>query len=259
VPQRLAIALQADGWIVRATIVWQKLAALPESCTDRPTRSHTTILMLARSETYYYDHVAIMEPTTGGAKPSDSSSGTKEAIPGSGNRANNSFHRAVGKVVSMRNCRDVWSFRAGRFPHAHAATFSPGLPERCILASTSEKGACAKCGAPWKRKTVQSAVGGNVRTDGSVAPDAIPPPETIGWDPNCACGVAETVPCIVLDPFAGSGTTLMVAKQLGRDYVGIEINEREYRPLIERRLREVVLRPPEKVAPTSLASRTRRA
>ena len=107
VPQRLAIALSDDGWIVRAEVVWHKLTALPESVTDRPTRAHTTILMLTRSADYFYDHVAILEPTTGGAKPSSSSAGIKEARPGSGNRANRSFHDAVGGLVSTRNCRDV--------------------------------------------------------------------------------------------------------------------------------------------------------
>jgi hypothetical protein len=74
---------------------------------------------------------------------------------------------------------------------------------------------------------------------------ALPLRETIGWEPTCECGTSEVRPSIVLDPFAGSGTTLAVAKQLGRDYVGIELNEREYRPMIERRLDEAE-RPREK-------------
>jgi hypothetical protein len=171
----------------------------------------------------------------------------------------------------MRSNRDVWSFRPGRFADAHTATFPPELPARCIMASTSEKGACKRCGASWKRVIVNDAL--NIREKQNtkyaagrlragrfgVARDGIAAPETIGWEPTCACGVAETVPCIVLDPFAGSGTTLAVAKALGRDYVGIEINEREYGPLIERRLRETGVRPPEKIARSSTASRARRA
>jgi DNA modification methylase len=277
VPQRLALALQEDGWIVRAEVILQKLTALPESVTDRPTRAHSTILMLTRNADYYYDPVAVLEPTTGGAKPSDSTAGIKESTPGSGNRANRSFHRSVGAVLSARNCRDVWAFVSGRFPDAHTATFPPALPERCIRASTSAHGACSRCGAPWYRRTHQPRVGANVRRDGSVMPvedkepgaryvrhrmraarlgksrNALPARETIGWEPTCTCGVAEVVPCVVLDPFAGSGTTLMVAKQLARDYVGIEINEQEYGPLISKRLRSVGVEPAE-----SRPSRARR-
>jgi hypothetical protein len=161
------------------------------------------------------------------------------AAKGTGPRKWAGYREVGAKGVVVRNRRDVWALPVGKFPDAHTATFPPALPERCIRASTSEKGACAKCGAPWARRTVQGTAGGNVRKDGSVLPEATPAPETIGWEPTCGCGVAEVVPCIVLDPLAGSGTTLMVARQLGRDYIGIEINEREYRPLIERRLREV--------------------
>ncbi len=278
VPQRLALALLEDGWIVRGELVWQKTAGLPESVTDRPTRTHTTILMLAKNPDYFYDHVAVMEPTTGTAHARGSGLGRKEARPGRGNKANMSFHTATAQRMALRHCRDVWSLPVGRFPESHTATFPPALPERCIRASTSERGACAKCKAPWRRIAHSELRGGNRKTDGSVgrAPsntkydramtaggaagyrqalraqgmEVAPPPVTIGWEPTCECGVRETVPCIVLDPFAGSGTTLMVAKQLGRDYVGIELNEREYRPLIERRLAEVG-RPREK--------RTRRA
>jgi hypothetical protein len=62
------------------------------------------------------------------------------------------------------------------------------------------------------------------------------PRRELGWEPTCTCPKADPVPCLVLDPFAGSGTTLAVAKMLGRDYVGIELNP-DYLPLIAERVR----------------------
>ena len=158
VPQRLAVALQEDGWVVRAEIVVHKLTALPESVTDRPTRAHSTLLMLTKCPTYFYDAAAVLEAVSGGAVASSGRRGRKEARPGSGIKSNVSFRAATSALVESRNCRDVWSFVSGRFPEAHTATFPPALPERCIRASTSEHGACARCGAPWARVTVSEAI-----------------------------------------------------------------------------------------------------
>jgi DNA modification methylase len=265
VPSRIALALQADGWVVRAENVWHKTTALPESVRDRPTRAHSMIYMLARSPNYYYDDVAVMEPVTGNANARSAGS-PKDAPPGSGNRANGSFYGATDRLVSARNVRSVWSMPVGKHGGAHTATFPPELPHICIKASTSEHGACAECGNPWRRVVHRGVVGGNVREDGSVSPRAVSrngivrrpgkykntakdlrrldgtilqAPETLGWKPSCECGTA-VIPCQVLDPFAGSGTTLAVAKQLGLIYLGIELNEQECRSQIEKRLDEVV-------------------
>ena len=66
----------------------------------------------------------------------------------------------------------------------------------------------------------------------------LPAPVTIGFEPTCKCKCKDVVPCVVLDVFAGSGTTLAVAKERGRDYLGIELNETDYGPLIAKRLAE---------------------
>ena len=58
---------------------------------------------------------------------------------------------------------------------------------------------------------------------------------TLGWQPTCSCSAGEPVPCTVLDPFSGSATTLFVAEELGRDSIGIDLNE-SYRTLAEHRL-----------------------
>jgi DNA modification methylase len=244
VPQRLAVALQDDGWVVRSTIIWQKVAPLPEACTDRPTRSYSTIVMLTRSAGYFYDQAAIMEPAVGITNARTSTADTAKPRKWAG------YSQIGTKSVAVRNSRDVWVFPYGKFAGGHTGTFPPALPERCIRASTSEHGACAECGAPWRRvatrlattaraKEVTKFGKGRMRSARlGTTTSSISTPTTIGWEPTCECGISDVAPCIVLDPFAGSGTTLAVAKSLGLDYVGIELNEREYGPLIERRLRE---------------------
>ena len=121
-----------------------------------------------------------------------------------------------------RNRRTVWTLTTQRFPDAHFAVMPAALVRPCILAGTSSHGVCPTCRAPWKQ-----AVTGE-------------------WQPICTCdwradcGPPDPVPPVVLDPFMGSGTVADVAQRLGRDYLGIEINEK-YAQMAEKRVRRYSL------------------
>jgi hypothetical protein len=146
-----------------------------------------------------------------------------------------------------RNKRSVWTVATAPYRDAHFATYPPDLIKPCILAGTSAKGCCAKCGSPWERQIDVSYqkgyrtghLGYNARgnadgmTDMSKYPALDKITKTIGWQPTCQCD-ADTIPCTVLDPFAGSGTTGAVALELGRKAILIELNPK-YVELIEQR------------------------
>lgn len=196
IPWMLAFALRADGWYLRCDIIWNKPNPMPESVTDRPTKSHEYIFLLSKSAKYYYDHDAIKEPMSissvarldqdieqqsgstranGGAKtngPMKAVRGDKQRVHGRRHDGFNDRWDAMEKAdqcSGMRNKRSVWTVATKPYSGAHFATYPPELIEPCILAG--------------------SRVGD-----------------------------------IVLDPFFGSGTTGEVAQNLGRQYIGCELN-----------------------------------
>jgi len=146
------------------------------------------------------------------------------------------------------NRRSVWTVATKPFKEAHFATFPEALVEPCIKAGTSERGACPECGAPWRRVVEINVLEEKARKDhpSSIvrhgAPlgygGEVPKSEhiTTGWQPTCTCGCEETIPCVVLDPFGGSGTVAKVARDLGRSSILIEINP-EYVQIAKKRLR----------------------
>jgi len=131
------------------------------------------------------------------------------------------------------------------YPEAHFATFPEKLPELCIKASTSEKGNCPACGAPWVRVVEKEYKNQSMSEDEKYSPSdpkygtnvtygrGEVSTQTKGWKPTCQCG-SEPIPPIVLDPFAGSGTTIRVARDLGRHAIGIDISD-EYKKLATKR------------------------
>ena len=135
IPWRVALALQADGWYLRQDIIWHKPNPMPESVTDRCTKSHEYIFLLSKSERYYYDHEAVKEPVALASltrlnQDLDQQTGSNR-VPGK----TNGNMKAVGDT-EHRNKRSVWEVATQPYSGAHFATFPPALIEPCILAGS---------------------------------------------------------------------------------------------------------------------------
>jgi DNA modification methylase len=213
IPWMVAFALRADGWYLRSDIIWAKPNCMPESVTDRPTRSHEYLFLLTKNPKYYYDHEAIKEPPSPellkqiqegyngeaskdylGVGVQDASATKKRVINGyrtkiDKQRGHTRRHAGFNdrwdnlSVAEQRMCgaskRDVWTVSPACYPEAHFATFPEGLIRPCVLA-------------------------------GSKPGD------------------------VILDPFGGSGTTGQVAIELGRQAILCELNP-QYIELIHQR------------------------
>lgn len=185
VPQRIAIALQEQGWYVRSDIIWAKPNPMPESVKDRPTKSHEYIFMLTKCEKYFYDIDTVRQPHKENSQKriKNAWNGNRNvgSIPGS--FSNMEIARMLHPLG--RNLRTVWNVPVSSFKGAHFATFPEKLIEPCVLAGCPENG-------------------------------------------------------VILDPFMGAGTTAVVAKKLGRDYLGIELNS-EYISIANNRVNAVCI------------------
>jgi len=187
IPWMVAFALRADGWYLRSDIIWAKGNPMPESVTDRPTRSHEYIFLLTKSREYFYDHVAVKEPVADATRK-DMRIG-RDAVRdyanagksfGAGTSASRRMAtNCVGGEGGLRNQRSVWTINPKPYKGAHFATMPPELARRCILA-------------------------GSRRGD------------------------------VVLDPFAGAGTTALVAVGNGRRAIGCELNPEYARIALDR-------------------------
>ena len=177
-PWRVALALVADGWILRSDVIWHKPNAMPSSVKNRPTTDHEYIFMFSKDSDYYYNADAIREPHVtfsenskmkGGRNHFGKANGTPEEGKNSGNpnlhrgRWDQAFH-PLG-----RNKRSVWSIPLSKYRGVHFAVFPEKLVETCLLAGSSDNS-------------------------------------------------------LILDPFCGSGTTLVVASRLNRHFLGIDCN-----------------------------------
>lgn len=216
IPWMVAFALRADGWYLRQDIIWNKPNPMPESVTDRCTKSHEYIFLLSKSPKYFFDQDAIRVPvkdqtvrrliqnieqqTDSDRVPGKTNGKMKAVYPGRKPRKGvdiNGGNQASDKgipLVSMKqkedgsllhsskaNKKSVWTVTTKPFKEAHFATFPQDLIVNCIKAGTPENGS-------------------------------------------------------VLDPFMGAGTTALVSRKLGRNYIGFEVNS-EYIEIAQKRLK----------------------
>jgi len=238
IPWMLAFALRADGWYLRQDIIWSKPNPMPESVTDRCTKSHEYIFMLSKSKKYYYDAAAIKTPY---ADKTFSTFGieTKGYGDGSGLIASENWAKDVKvRKPKIWKAPDGWDTGEG----AHGTFHREGR----------EKGKTAKQRGHSRRhdgfndrwdsmsKEEQQSMGANKRSVWSIATApfkeahfATFPEELPATCIKAGCPVGG----IVLDPFMGAGTTALVARKLQRSFVGFELNP-AYITIAERRLKK---------------------
>lgn len=293
IPERVVLALQADGWWVRSRIPWLKRNSMPESVTDRPATATEYVFLLSKSQRYYFDAEAVKKQSSPGTharlsqdvddnqigsdrahaggktngnmkavgqrpgnngvgfghgydkdpkervngrrpKAWDSDMGSQRTLitghprkladPGSGTKNNASFDEAMAVMPPTRNRRNSdWFMESWQglllneddeplasivnpqpFKAAHFATFPPKLVEPMILASSSERGCCPECAAPWERVVEKSGgslgkswhdhaddIGRGQREDDRAAANGWEKggycARTVGWRPTCKC------------------------------------------------------------------------
>ena len=262
-PWRFAIALQDDGWILRNAVAWHKPNRMPSSVRDRMSNAFEYLFFFTKSRKYWFDLDAIREKHkfpdvrqvenkedyqrwyfSQREKKSWLPHGEDDAKKGNRNEDAPSLLHPLGK-----NPGDVWEVTTRPHPFAHFAVFPEELVERPIKAGCPKE-VCVKCGKARERMTEpteeyrkileinKGLPSGNLEEGyqhyKNNTPSLTASYRTIGFtDCGCNAGFSGGV---VLDPFMGSGTSAVVAKRLGRNFIGFELNP-EYIKIAELRLK----------------------
>jgi site-specific DNA-methyltransferase (adenine-specific) len=213
VPERIALKMMDHGWMMRNRIVWAKQVmfedktvqgnANPCSFTDRLNYTDEPLFFFTHNKDYFFDLDSIRREHQTEGKAKKEYTGSKfnedeiddENIGGAGARAGREGYEPSFYHDEGANLPSVWQINPGKCGDLHTAVFSERLPADPIEAGCPEE-VCKMCGKPL--------------ADG---------------ERFCSCPTEETEPGVVMDPFTGRGTTLKVALEKGRDYVGIEASD----------------------------------
>jgi len=206
IPWKVAFALQEDGWTLRCDIIWYKRNAPRQPVRDRPTYEHEYIFLFSKKSHYYYDKIAVEQPL----KHSNHYAGDRRKIAIESGGMYKGGHNIKAELTG-RNLSSVWDIPTEPRTDPFHAAFPTKLVELCVKASTSKEGCCSKCFTPIKRLIQR-------KTKAS-------PWKTIGWKKQCKCENSTIIPCTVLDPFMGRGTTALTAEILNKNWVGVELYE----------------------------------
>ena len=248
--------------------VWQE-----DKCPTCNGKKETLLwkrINLWRGHDYYWDADAVREPASRDWGDAGGSLLGKTGWATAAGQNDDTRNEGTKADTTSRNLRSVWTFPTTPYVGAHFAVFPERLPELCIKAATPEAGCCGKCGAPWVRqmevtghqvteamRIAGSDKGGEYHGEEQKdygAANAQNPSETktrilesmgevretVGWQPTCKCN-ADKVPSVVLDLFLGSGTTLWVAKRLGRHAIGYDLSEEYCQLALERNRQQALL------------------
>lgn len=258
IPSRFAIEMSKRGWLLRNNIIWHKNNSMPFPVTDRFTADFENIFFFVKNKRYYFEQQR--EPIS--REPIKRPKFRRETNKNKNLSYNNqmAWHAKVNKgIITGRNKRCVWRIPMKPYSGAHFAVYPPKLIETPIKAGCPEF-VCSRCGfikekiikrtSMSKDYVLKNAIQGKNRAGilglsktstlllkgGGTHYNrwkAENPDQVLGYT-DCGCG-AEFVGGIVLDPFFGSGTTGVVAINLNRNFIGIELNS-NYVDLAQKRI-----------------------
>ena len=253
IPARVALELQNRGWILRNRVTWAKPNPMPQSVKDRLNDTTEAVFHFVKEREYWYDLDNIREPHAKSTMQRADNAGVSGIVA---DVAGQSEHKGFKEKEysellhpAGKNPGDVFEVTTKPFPEAHFAVYPPELCEKPIKATCPPQ-VCVECGSPYERDVERKGLTddeirthypnrncgvSNDRNDQTkhqinhgerqeLKEKLGKKTEFKGWTPTCDCDTDATEAGIALDPFAGAGTTLLKAKELGRQLIGIELN-----------------------------------